>query len=153
MKPSLARIERFVETMEASLAPPTDHRRWLRLLDPEYGETDEAAIAAHLIKHPEDGERLDWLQWVRTCVPRSRDPVGERSADYQLPTEAAPEKPAAPPATVNNVTVEKPAASPAPEIQKEPGWDPALDGPAPESNEVVAGFNRRLYYGPSGFWP
>jgi hypothetical protein len=136
MKPSLARIERFVSEMEASLEPPTDHRRWIRLLDPEYGETDEAAIAAHLAAHPEDGERLHWLQWIRTGVPRARDPVGERSADYRLPTEAAPEKHATVPGAET-----KPAASPAPEVKK----------PEPESNEVVAGFNRRLHYGPSGF--
>jgi hypothetical protein len=155
MKPSRVRIERFIAEMEARLAPPTDHRRWLRLLDPECGESDDAAITAHLAVHPEDGERLFWMQWVRTGVPRARDPVGERrSPDYQsVASEAAPEKPAAPPATVNNVTVEKPAASPAPEIQKEPGWDPGLDGSEPESNEVVAGFGRRLYYGPSGYWP
>jgi hypothetical protein len=117
----ISRIRSFVEKMEASLAPPTDHRRWIRLLDPEYGETDEAAIAAHLIRHPEDGPRLDWLQWVRTCVPRARDPVGERSADYQLPTEATPEKPAAMPAAVP-VAETKPAASPAAEPEPIVPW-------------------------------
>jgi hypothetical protein len=142
MKPSLARIERFVSEMEASLEPPTDHRRWIRLLDPEYGETDEAAIAAHIAAHPQDSERLHWLQWIRTGVPRARDPVGERSrsADYQLPTEAAPELPATVP-----VAETKPAASPAPEPMK-----PEMET---ESNEVVPGFGRRLHYGPSGFWP
>jgi hypothetical protein len=154
MKPSRVRIERFLEHMEARLAPPIDHRRWTRLLDPECGESDETAIAAHLIRHPEDAERLHWLQWVRTGVPRARDPVGECSADYQsVAAEAAPAPPAAPPAAATNVAVEKPAASPSPELQKEPGWDPGLDGSEPESNEVVAGFGRRLYYGPSGFWP
>jgi hypothetical protein len=127
MAVAVARIRSFIEKMEASLAPPTDHRRWIRLLDLEYGETDEAAIAAHLIRHPEDGPRLDWLQWVRTCVPRSRDPVGERSSDYQLPTEAAPEKPAAPPAAVANATTEKPAAPLiATEHERVPGFGDAF---------------------------
>jgi hypothetical protein len=137
----VSRIRGFIEKMEASLASPTDHRRWIRLLDPEYGETDEAAIAAHLIKHPEDGERLHWLQWIRTGVPRAREPVGERSVDYQLP---APEITATVP-----VAETKPAASPHGGATK----------PAPKSEEsesegeIVKGFGRRLFYGPSSFWP
>ena len=139
MKPSRVRIERFLEHMEARLAPPIDHRRWTRLLDPEYGETDDAAIAAHIARHPEDAERLDWMRWVRTGVPRP-DPVGERS-DYQsVAAEAAPEKPAAPPATAPSDAVEKrPTASPAPELKK-----PELK---PEPEPIVPwGFGRRKMY-------
>jgi hypothetical protein len=132
MKPTFGRIERFIEQAEAALNPPTDHRRWIRLLDPEDGETDEAAIAAHLAAHPEDGERLHWLQWIRTGVPRVRDPVAERSSDYQLPTEASPEI----------VAETKPVASPTPEPKKpEIKAEPEL-----ELEPIVPwGFGRKVY--------
>jgi hypothetical protein len=155
----IARIRSFVEKMEQSLAPAPDRTRWIRLMaDVAHGETDESAIAAHIAAHPEDAERINWVSWIiYTGVSRAQgsvilgdrppaaDPIAERSPDYQsVAAEAAPEKPAAPPATVPNGTVEKPAASPAPEPKK----------PGPENeNEIVAGFNRRLYYPPTGFYP
>jgi hypothetical protein len=140
MKPSRARIERFVSEMEARLAPAPDRTRFLRLMaDPGPGETPESAISKHLEEHPEDRERADWLAWLWTRVPRYDKPNGDS------PVVTGPngpvEKPAAPPAAATNVAPEKPAASPAPEPKK-PELRPDLE-PEPI---VPWGFGRRKTY-------
>jgi hypothetical protein len=147
MKPSLARIEKFISSMEASLAPPIDRTKWIRLLSLEPGETREAAVRRHLQEHPEDREQAEWMAWLWTGVPRCRreeplpDGVGRPAyqGDINPPQiETAPEKPAATERHMS-FSVEKPAASPVPE-------KPALKA-EPEPEPIVPwGFGRRKTY-------
>jgi hypothetical protein len=108
MKPSLARIERFIGSMEASLAPPIDRTAWIQHLD----NRDE--MQRHLAAHPHDVAMARWLAWLW-----DERPAGESAV---LPSHVAPvlHRPAAPPATDPHVSVEKPAVSPAPEPEPEP---------------------------------
>jgi hypothetical protein len=162
MKPSRARIERFLETMEASLAPPIDRTKWIRLLSLEPGETREAAVRRHLQEHPEDREQAEWMAWLWSGVPRQReeplpDGVGQPPRPASLENDICrSEKPPAPPATGQRLPVEKPTASRAPrpvadELKPKPlraEYDPFTD----EMPEPVDGFGRRLRYGPAPGW-
>jgi hypothetical protein len=157
MAVAVTRIRNFIEREEARLAiASVDRTRWIRLMaDVAHGDTEEAALEAHVRAHPEDAERVNWVSWIiysgvarpgGSVILGDRDPVqgpiAERPADYQsVAAEAAPDELAA----AVPVAETKPTASPATEPKK--------SETEPESNEVVAGFNRRLYYGPSGYWP
>lgn len=148
---SLAKIERFVEQAEAKLAPP-DRTKWLRLIvNPGDGETPESAIAAHLARHPEDAECIEWVRWIfRTGVPRRggsvilaeapalADPIGERTpADYQFANNA-PALGAAP-----NEPVRVPLA---PVVNQAPDAKPE---PQPEPPPITPwGFGPRRAYDP-----
>jgi hypothetical protein len=94
MKPSLARIERFVQTWEASLAPPVDRTAWMQHLD----NRDE--MQRHLAAHPRDVAMAQWLAWLW-----DERPSGETAV---LPSHVALRRPAAPAATDPHVSVEKP---------------------------------------------
>jgi hypothetical protein len=56
MKPSLTRIEKFIEDYERRLAIASFVRpRWVELIvDPAARETTEGKIAAHIAAHPTD---------------------------------------------------------------------------------------------------
>jgi hypothetical protein len=118
MKPSLARIERFVQTWEASLAPPVDRTAWMQHLD----NRDE--MQRHLAAHPRDVAMAQWLAWLW-----DERPSGETAV---LPSHVALRRPAAPAATDPHVSVEKPEPKKPelkPELEPEivpvlPGWGP-----------------------------
>jgi hypothetical protein len=153
MKPSRVRIERFLEHMEARLAPPPDRTRFLRLMaDPGPGETAESAISKYLEEHPEDRERADWLAWLWTGVPRFDKPNGDSSVENdRYRSEAAPEKTAvtapektaAPPAAVANARDASLAAAPAPEPKKPNPVEPEPEPITPW------GFGPRRMYDPT----
>jgi hypothetical protein len=70
MKPSASRIERMLEKIEATLAPPP--RKWLRVIihdgDDEAGAM-EKALAEHIAAHPEDaGRTVDDFDWIVNTI-------------------------------------------------------------------------------------
>jgi hypothetical protein len=130
MKPSLARIERFVQTWEASLAPPVDRTAWMQHLD----NRDE--MQRHLAAHPRDVAMAQWLAWLW-----DERPSGETAV---LPSHVALRRPAAPPATDTCGSVEKPEPK-KPQLKAEPKKPELRPDLEPESI-VPWGFGRRKTY-------
>jgi hypothetical protein len=132
---AVAKIRNFIEREEERLAiASVDRTRWIRLMaDVARGDTEEAALEAHVRAHPEDAERINWVQWiVYSGVARAHGSVilGDRppTADPAGVANQAAEKPGAPPATSSHDEVEKPTASPGPRhVADEPKPKPEPD--------------------------
>ena len=73
MKPSVSRIERMLEKIEAKLVPP--ERKWLSAIIHEgdaeavVKEKQEKALAEHMARHPEDvGRTVEDFNWILRVI-------------------------------------------------------------------------------------